>query len=636
MAQSPMLTKKSLFIRGMTALGLLLAPAIFADDLPPPPPPPVAEDKAPPPPPPPVKQAEPLPSPVPPPQPRATPPVKPPEPVQAPDPARPVIPPTKPATRTAPLPCAPGMKCKVADDKDRDASRGAAAAAGAAATETPAPVKSRRFITGELANVGAIGLIPWENQFGIVAGIERVGSVYYAAVTPQINYSTRLADRPFSMSFGVPLRFELNDTRGATAEKPSGFSNLGRLRPEDHDELSDFAQIIRGIQYGGKEDHVYLDINAFKASSLGHGGLMRRYNPNLNLNSRQVSAELDAFGDYGGVETYINNIVRPSLIAGLAFVKPLSFVDRDNFVMRSFSIGLSSVADLDAPLRNQLDFIDADNNGRRELAYLVDQKTFHPQYIATKVIGVGMDTEIKLVDTKTTDWKMYADYSTLMSGLPTDTAHPTYDSFPSTRYVSSSGLTWGNLLRLNLGDDPVHALRLRAEVRRYDANYLPGYFDVMYEIQRLQYRLGSKIPDPNGTKLQQILGRDASGAKVLGMYFEASWKIEELFALSLAMEVNDSTPDNNFFVHIEMPQVKDIQFLATYHRRSAKSASDLFAAEFTTRDIFLLKGRYRVSDNFHINIEALTPFGIGPDSFFANTIDFNLNVEFGFPYGGKK
>jgi hypothetical protein len=73
------------------------------------------------------------------------------------------------------------------------------------------------------------------------------------------------------------------------------------------------------------------------------------------------------------------------------------------------------------------------------------------------------------------------------------------------------------------------------------------------------------------------------------------------------------------------------------HRRSATTAGDLFKfTNSTATNIFLAKVRYRVASWFHVNAEAITPFGIGPDSFFANTLDFNLNLEFGFGYGAKK
>ncbi len=526
------------------------------------------------------------------------------------------------------------MPTKALDPFSKD--RGTEPAGAGKVAKAAAKPKIRRFIEGELANVGAIGLVPWQNRFGLTFGIERIGDIYYAAATPNINYSTEIADRELSLNFGIPTRVQLIDTR-----KVVRWDNLGQFRKEDWDEATDFAQIIRGIQYGGKEDRIYLDVNAFKASSLGHGTIMKRYNPNLNLNLRQVSAEFDGFMDYGGGELFVNNVTRPNILGGLVFIKPLSIIDRDNYVMRSFSIGATVAADLDAPLRNRLDFDDVDNDGRRS-EYLVDQKSFKPSYVSTKVVAFGLDTEIKLVDTKTTDWKTYLDYSFLASGLPTNKNDPRWDTDASrtgVKGVMSSGLAWGHLLRLNFGDDPVHALRLRTEVRRYDQNYLPSYFDTMYEIQRVQYRIGDRILDPNGTKIQQILGRDPKangGAKVYGLYCEASWKIAEYFAMAVATEFNDLMPDNNFFVHLELPQVKNIQFLATFHRRSSKSPGDLFSLQSTTRDIFILKGRYRVFDFFHINVEALTPYGIGPDSFFANTIDMNINAELGFGYGSGK
>lgn len=622
-------------VAALTALGQ--AGQARADDEAPPPPPVVTTDPAPSP------DADPPPVVSPPPA-AAPPPVAPaPTPPPPPAPAPPAAAPaTPPPVKVAPPKAAPPKPAigKAYDPFSADRAKPVAA--------MEPKKKSRRFIEGELANVGAIGLVPWENRFGILGGVERIGDIFYATATPNINYSTDLGDRTLSLSFGVPVRLQLVDTRPVqtdpdTGVKTGGWSKVLQLRKEDWDEPSDFAQIIRGIQYGSKEDRIYLDVNAFKASSIGHGALVKRYNPNLNLNSRQVSAEFDGFMDYGGVELYVNNIARPNLLAGLAFIKPLSLINRDNYAMRSFSIGASVAADLDAPLRNKLDFDDTDNDGRRHGEYLVNQKTFQPQYVSSKVVAFGLDTEIKLVDSGTTDWKTYADYSFLASGLPVDGTDPRWDSDPTKpgiKGVMSSGMAWGNLLRLNLGDDPVHALRLRAEVRRYDANYVPSYFDTMYEIQRVQYRIGAGRVDPTGTKLQSVLGRAplAGEAKVFGLYFETSWKVGDLFAMAFALETNDSAmPDNSLFVHVELPHLYGFQFLATLHRRAADSLGKLFDSTPTTRDIFIVKARYAIFDWFHMNVEALTPYGIGPDSFFANTVDVNVNAELGFGYGkGRK
>ena len=53
----------------------------------------------------------------------------------------------------------------------------------------------------------------------------------------------------------------------------------------------------------------------------------------------------------------------------------------------------------------------------------------------------------------------------------------------------------GHLLRLNVGRNPLHALRIRLEYRNYDPNYLPSYFDTLYEIQRYQYLPRGEVDD---------------------------------------------------------------------------------------------------------------------------------------------
>ena len=520
------------------------------------------------------------------------------------------------------------------------------------------PRGKRRFIEGELANVGSLGLTPWENRFGIIAGAERLGLIYYALIRPEINYTRHLLDRELSISLAAPVRIQLLDTRperktevGGKLKDTGRFTDIGQVRTQDWDELGDYARIIRYINFGGKEEHFYLDVNAFKASSIGHGTVLKRYNPNLDLNRRRVSAQLDAFIDYGGFESYINSIANPTLMSGLAFIKPLSLINKDNYILRSFSVGATFTADVEAPLRNKLDINDADHDGRREGELAVNQTTFQPETVPTEVVSYGLSTEIKFIDTPHIDWKTYFDTSFLETGIPIDNPkRPLWDNIP-TRAMRSMGMTWGNLLRMNFGrrtldGGSLHAVRIRTELRQYDNNYLPSYFDTMYEVQRVQY--SSSIADAdlaNGTKLQKVLGRSADSPDVKGVYLEASWKIGDYFATALALELNDRDDpnalvgdrrgDNSLFVHLEVPHVGNWQFLATYHRRTAETFDDLFKAEFRNNDIFILKARYEMADAIHFNMEALTPFGVGPDSLFRNTINFNINAEFGFSWGHK-
>ncbi len=483
------------------------------------------------------------------------------------------------------------------------------------------------FVEGELAAVGALGFVPWRNRVGVILGTEQIGEVFYGAATPHVNYTDTVWDRELSMSFGIPLRFEILDAR-----IDRRWENAGAFRSKDWDEFGDYFQVINRIVYGSKESHVYVDINSFRATSIGHGTQVKRYNPNLNYNSAKVAAEIDGFTDYGGGEVYLDNIAGPNVVGALGFFKPLSFVDRDNFMMRSFSLGFSFFADVDAPVRNFLDDDDVDGDGRRYSEIRIDQETFQPEYTSTPLLAYGIDAEVKVWDERELDWKTYLDYSFLQADLPVDGgAVPASDDVP-TELARSGGLTFGNLFRMNFGEESIHAVRVRVEYRNYAANYLPSYFDSMYEVQRVQYPDG--LGDlANGTKLQRVLGRDQDGARVNGGYIEAGYRFSNYFATALGFEMNDETADNSLFFHVEVPQLGPWQFLATYQRRNVDEAGEFFEARLREADLLIMQTRYGIVDVVHLTFDATTPFGLtGSESLFRNTLQFNMNLEIGFPY----
>ncbi len=499
--------------------------------------------------------------------------------------------------------------------------------ANAAKPDEPKTKDKGERVEGELAEVGTIGLIPWENRFGLVIGIERLGEIFYAQIEPELNYTTKVLDDDLSMSFGLPMRIQIFDARA-----DEGFAAAGSFRTEDYDEVSDVAKVIQRIAYGGKEERFYLDINRLRPATIGHGTVIKRYNPNLNVNRTRVGAHFDAFFDYAGFETTLNDVTGPDVVGALVFVKPLSLVDRDNYVMRSFSLGATVAADLDAPLRLAVDSEDVDNDGRRETEFAVDQDTFAPEYLASEVVSYGMSAEIKLVDLRELDWKTYFDFSFLETGVPLDReGTSTVESEVATESVRSNGATVGALIRMNLGAEPmVHALRLRMEYRSYEANHRPSYFDVLYEAQKRQHKIDPEGIQPNGTKLQEVFGRDDSEGRVNGGYFEITYKLSHYVAVSTGLEVNDATDDNNAFFHLEVPHIGSWQLAATYHRRTEAGVGDLFAFELDDDDLLIAQTRYGLADWFHINLEAATFFRI--DNGVSNEFAVNLSAEFGFAY----
>ena len=361
---------------------------------------------------------------------------------------------------------------------------------------------------------------------------------------------------------------------------------------------------------------------------------MKRYDANLNLNTSRVGVQLDAFTDYIGFESMLNDITNPNLLGALVFIKPLSIIDRSNYILRSFSIGLTAVSDQKSPVRNALDRGDLDNDGRRETELQVDQKTFQPDSLKIPVSGYGIDAEVKLVDRRELDLKTYVDFSLLDTGLPIGDPESIDPNIVGSSRVRSSGWAWGQLLRSNLGIDPIHALRLRMEYRNFDPNYLPSYFDSLYEIQRFQYLPSGDVVDlANATKLQRVFSRDPNGPRVHGGFFEASWKVGNAFAFAFGLEVNNQTPDNHGFIHLELPQLGHFQLSTTYHRRNAQNRKELFATKFGNNDIWIFQTRYRTFSWLYNNLSIMTPFGFGPDSVFRSAIQVNLSLEIGFSYG---
>lgn len=518
-----------------------------------------------------------------------------------------------------------------------------AAGAPAPASATPAPASAapsarkpspaqETFVEGELAEIGAATLPPWENRAGVSIGLERVGEVYYGAATPRMSYADTVADRPLSLAFGVPLRFEILDAR-----PNERYAHAGRLRTQDWDQPGDYARVIERIRYGGKEKRLFVNVDSSSTTTIGHGTLMRRYNPHLDFNRSRVSAEIDAFDDFGGGELYVNDVVEPHLAGGLLFIKPLSLIDpRDDF-LRSVSVGFTFLMDFDAPTRMTLDLRDRDDDGRRESEWAINQDTFEPQALEAPVLAWGTDIEAKFIDERILDWKAYFDYSALSSALPAEEGIETSPRRVTLDGVYAAGFTFGHLIRMNFGegDDPVHAVRLRAEYRNHDPNYLPGYFDVLYEVQRARY--GGASGDSgtalaNGTKSQRILGRDPDAPRVHGGYFEASWRLSHYVALALGVEANNATPDDNVLLHAEVPRLGDWQFRATYHRRQAGSFAEAFTPTLGRADYLTAAMRYAVHDFVHIRADAGTPFGIGPDSLYRSKLQANFGIDFGMDY----
>lgn len=447
------------------------------------------------------------------------------------------------------------------------------------------------FFKGELSNLGAVRLINARDSVGLGLGADLIDDVFYAVLQPNVNFH----NGDFALGLGTPIRFEVYDSAQLNWFQPDtyelGWSNSGNVRRADWDHAlaypyNDLLRPLRYLSWGRKEDHLYVDINRVRALTIGHGQLMRRYAPNADIENSRLFAELDAYNDYVGLEAIAGPLPIPRVAGALVFFKPLSFF-LDDSMAKSLSIGLSYVTDLNAP--TSLQTVTDPSSGR--VRYLIDNGDFvydqRDQILAKSVQGLGVDTEVKLVKNDVVDLKIYGDYSHLL--------FPAIDA--NTAAFQGGGATLGTLLRMSFGSRPVrdlndeseavrlglsarefraeHAARFRAEIKTFSPQYLPSYFDTLYEVDRYQLMIEPLAQDQRALLPTKIayLATQAAEPWRLGYYLEGTYTWVDRLAISaiyedawkLGGDFASLAPARNVVLHAETQGLGFLQLFATYH-----------------------------------------------------------------------
>jgi hypothetical protein len=373
---------------------------------------------------------------------------------------------------------------------------------GAHGEEAPVDPRARPyFIKGELSGGGAVRPLGKRSFIGAGMGVAALPSsagtalnAFFFTVEPQVDL--RFPEKhDLKIGLSVPLAFEIADTRaafescvpaardakamGATQQqiaavtamcvdmnKGKATENLGQLRKQDWDEPSDFAKVIRYITIGGDEQPFYLNISRLYGHTLGHGTVVRRYNPNLDYNTSRVGVSFDAYRGMVGFESMVNDVIKPDVMGALVFVRPFEALVPDVLPVRSLSFGAQLTAGLEVPRTIGYEVGLFDPAADKPIPELSSDGKLVARDTAT-VVFYGADVETKVIRTQTSDMKIYFDVQQMKD--------------------HGRGLTLGALWRFSFGRPATQALRVQAEVFEHDADYLPYFFDSQYDIQKLTY-----------------------------------------------------------------------------------------------------------------------------------------------------
>ena len=554
------------------------------------------------------------------------------------------------------------------------ATEGAATAAGAA-SESSEEAKSAdepesnepKFIKGNLIHVGTRTMLSRFDHIGISSGPALIGRDLLLNVDPGFAYYGDM----FAVAMHVPMRLLAVGNLGDEAE----FGEM-RVRREDWDEVSDFGKIIRFFSIGRKEDNFYLTLNSLRPATIGHGQVLDKYQPNIDVDRSMLGLIFDAYNDYAGFQFQMNDVmwVDPDnvnkVIGGLGFVKPFSLFS-DHWFATSFSVGAEYITDLRAPkcIKKSKDGpcvkgsgyaagFDPYTGDRYDDSFIrTDGTTGLPYVEETTVTAAGLSVEAKVLKVgRFADLKLYGTYHQFLND------------------GGGAGAAGGFLGRFNAGTKWISAFRIRTEYRNFGDGFQPAYFDSLYETEKFSFA-GQNTPyQTTPTKFQAVFGdpengfeRDEIGTRH-GYNLEFSYGLfresRRFKKIAFGFGLQDSTGyfDSSLYAHLEFPAFDLLEFFSSYIKTNARDVKSLFSGNPLTDDNAVLLAGVRVTvlpflfvnahfaksfrstrspgseyhlGNANITNDAGQPSTMFPyDRLYENVPTVFLEVEMGFDYRG--
>ena len=349
------------------------------------------------------------------------------------------------------------------------------------------------------------------------------GDLYYTFhFTPEIAFA----------NFGVGLDLQLD------------ISSKGNIRKENFNEFSDYLSIIRYLRYGVKNDPLYVKLGALDYYSLGHGSIMYNYNNSPGFDARKAGLIVDIdFGEFG-FESIYSRFGEAGVVGLRGFVRPLKFTSvGDMPIIGNLEVGATYAGDFN------------DKAGIISGYYNQTTNNFVPLTDGGSTNIIGFDIGLPVINTSMLNAELYFDYAKILD--------------------FGSGAAAGFIVNLNA----LGAVKATAKLeRRFNGdNYIPSYFNSLYEVERFNLDTSAVVPFPR-TKAQQL---QAAANMSNGFYGELGVSVLSMFDIIGSYQRLDKNPTSGILHLGTEIAPEDVSFVvrAGYDKINIQDEKDLFTLD---------------------------------------------------------
>lgn len=226
------------------------------------------------------------------------------------------------------------------------------------------------------------------------------------------------------------------------------------------DFLDDLSKKILFIGYGAKREEIFIRFGAIPDITLGHGFIMDRYSNMLGFPAiRKIGFQFDMDFGWIGFESAIADVSRSRLFGGRIFFRPLY----GTFLIGNVAFGISGVADLEP--------------------VIVNNQAFEGN---PSVFSLGTDIDFPVFDVGLLSLTIFSDFAKMGVYINSVEENPYFkDKFLEKGYSQGFNFLKGEGFSAGVMGSIVGIVPYRIEYRRVSGQFIPSYFDTLYDAQKV-------------------------------------------------------------------------------------------------------------------------------------------------------